>query len=78
ESAEDLLFVKHYCHQEGITFEASTIDVNHYKEQHQISTQVAARECRYHFFKEKMEKHKANLLALAHHGDDQVETMLMR
>ena len=78
ESAKDLLFVKHYCHQEGITFEASTIDVNHYKEQHQISTQVAARECRYHFFKEKMKKHQANLLALAHHGDDQVETMLMR
>jgi tRNA(Ile)-lysidine synthase len=78
ESAEDLLFVKHYCHQEGITFEASTVDVNHYKEQHQVSTQVAARECRYHFFKEKMEKHQANLLALAHHGDDQIETMLMR
>lgn len=25
-----------------------------------------------------MKKHKANLLALGHHGDDQIETMLMR
>ncbi|WP_273854084.1 tRNA lysidine(34) synthetase TilS [Guptibacillus spartinae] len=78
ESAQDLAFVKRFCQQEGITFEASSIDVNEYKEQHQVSTQVAARECRYHFFQEVMSTYQANALALAHHGDDQIETMLMR
>ncbi len=78
ESLEDLAFVERYCKQEGITFEASSEDVGRYKEVHQLSTQVAARECRYHFFEQVMERYHANALALAHHGDDQIETMLMR
>ncbi len=78
ESAEDLAFVESYCEQEGIIFEASTVDVNAYKKERNLSTQVAARDCRYDFFRKVMEKHHASALALAHHGDDQIETMLMR
>lgn len=78
ESAEDLAFVERYCEQEGIIFEASTVDVNAYKKERNLSTQVAARECRYGFFRKVMENHHASALALAHHGDDQIETMLMR
>nr|WP_286170989.1 tRNA lysidine(34) synthetase TilS [Bacillus sp. NTK071] len=78
ESLEDLAFVKRYCEHEGIIFETSSADVGLYKEVHQLSTQVAARECRYHFFEQIMERYCANALALAHHGDDQIETMLMR
>ena len=78
ESAEDLEFVKQYCEREDILFESSTVDVIGYKEQHQLTTQVAARECRYRFFEQVMNKVGATTLALAHHGDDQIETMLMR
>ena len=78
ESAEDLAFVESYCEQERIIFEASTVDVNAYKKERNLSTQVAARDCRYDFFRKVMEKHHASALALAHHGDDQIETMLMR
>lgn len=39
---------------------------------------MAAREARYKFFREVMEKFSADYLALAQHGDDQIETMLMR
>ncbi|WP_270182892.1 tRNA lysidine(34) synthetase TilS [Alkalihalobacillus sp. CinArs1] len=78
ESAEDLSFVKRMCEREGIQFESASIDVEKYKKEKGVSTQVAARECRYDFFHQVMNKYNATSLALAHHGDDQIETMLMR
>ena len=41
-------------------------------------SQIAAREARYEFYLRIMEKYHYSYLALGHHGDDQVETMLMR
>ncbi|MCA1322085.1 tRNA lysidine(34) synthetase TilS [Bacillus tianshenii] len=78
QSEEDMLFVKAECEKRCIPFEASQIDVLSYQKENKCSAQVAARNCRYSFYQEVMEKHQANLLALGHHGDDQVETMLMR
>lgn len=78
ESLEDLYFVESFCKEHDIVFEGKQIDVNTYQQNHKVSLQVAARECRYQFFKEVITKHKADLLALGHHGDDQIETMLMR
>lgn len=78
ESTADYEFVENYCKQLGIAFEGIKIDVAAYKELHHVSIQVAARDCRYNFFSDVMEKHGANLLAMAHHGDDQIETMIMR
>lgn len=42
------------------------------------NTENAARQFRYAFFKEQFRTHKATHLVTAHHGDDQVETILMR
>ena len=42
------------------------------------SPEVAARECRYQFFAEVMREYDLSHLALGHHGDDQIETILMR
>jgi tRNA(Ile)-lysidine synthase len=78
QSAEDMHFVKHFCDKLGIICEAKQIDVPSFQRQRKISAQEAARECRYRFFSEVMEKHSASYLALAHHGDDQIETILMR
>lgn len=78
ESAEDFSFVENYCKKEGIPFEGTKINVRRYQEEHKLSSQVAARECRYRFFETVLQKYKSQLLALAHHGDDQVETMIMR
>ncbi|OIJ14448.1 tRNA lysidine(34) synthetase TilS [Anaerobacillus arseniciselenatis] len=78
ESEEDYLFVENYCRENEIIFEGIKIDVEKYRHEHKMTIQVAARECRYRFFQEMMTKHSAQLLALAHHGDDQVETILMR
>ncbi len=78
ESEEDLRYVKEFCEINQIPFESIQIDVTSYKKEHSLSSQVAAREVRYHFFNEIMRKHKADYLALGHHGDDQIETILMR
>ena len=78
ESKEDLHYVKKICEQWDITFIGESVDVPHYKKERQIGTQLAARELRYACFKEQMEKHHAQYLALGHHGDDQVETLIMR
>ncbi|MDN4076260.1 tRNA lysidine(34) synthetase TilS [Fictibacillus terranigra] len=79
ESAEDLLYVQSYCRENDIQFEGKRLDVAAYKKENRLtSTQSAARECRYAFYAEVMAKHKADSLALAHHGDDQTETILMR
>ncbi|MFN2748249.1 tRNA lysidine(34) synthetase TilS [Bacillus sp. z60-18] len=78
ESEEDMRFVEQYCRAEGIYCEARQIDVGKYASENSLNKQAAARECRFRFFKEQMNQHQAGFLALAHHGDDQVETMLMK
>ncbi|MGG2090641.1 tRNA lysidine(34) synthetase TilS [Priestia aryabhattai] len=78
ESQQDMEYVQNYCKQLNIKCEAKQIDVTAYQKERKLSSQVAARECRYTFFTHVMKKYKANLLALGHHGDDQIETMLMR
>ena len=78
ESKRDQQYVESFCHKNDILFAGTEIDVQSYKEKHHLSVQVAARECRYRFFAEMMETYHADYLALGHHGDDQIETMLMR
>ncbi|OEH92660.1 tRNA lysidine(34) synthetase TilS [Bacillus solimangrovi] len=78
EAEEDCSFVKHFCKSIGIHIIAESIDVPAYQKKHQLNPQQAARDCRYAFYKSVMESVSANKLALGHHGDDQIETMLMR
>jgi tRNA(Ile)-lysidine synthase len=78
ESYEDAMFVKEFCEQAAIPFEMTRVNVPEIIERSQKSSQIAAREVRYEFFLKIMEKYKYAFLALAHHGDDQIETMLMR
>lgn len=76
-SKEDLKYVEEICKDWQVNLVKTTLDVKAYAEKHHVSTQVAAREVRYQFYKEQMERHGADYLTLGHHGDDQVETMLM-
>ncbi|SDZ66293.1 tRNA(Ile)-lysidine synthase [Evansella caseinilytica] len=77
-SIGDLHFVQSYCGEKNIPFYFSRPDVNKCKKERGMSTQEAARACRYEYFEQLMKKLKASKIALAHHGDDQVETVLMR
>ena len=78
ESYLDAMFVKGYCEERGIPFEMKRVDVPAYMKQTGLSSQQAARQCRYQFFEEVMKKYNLHYLALGHHGDDQIETVLMR
>ncbi|WP_286182669.1 tRNA lysidine(34) synthetase TilS [Bacillus sp. ISL-55] len=78
ESYQDALFVQDFCEKRDIPFEMKRIDVPAYMRETGLSSQQAARACRYSFFEQVMEKHQLQYLALGHHGDDQVETVLMR
>lgn len=78
ESKQEALFVRDFCEERNIPFEMKQIDVQSYIERTGLSSQVAAREKRYAFFEEMLEKHGLSDLALGHHGDDQIETILMR
>ncbi|WP_079707643.1 tRNA lysidine(34) synthetase TilS [Paraliobacillus ryukyuensis] len=78
ESAADVQYVNHFCTTNGILFEGGKVDTPRLKREQSLGTQEAARQLRYDFFKKKMEQYRADYLVLGHHGDDQIETMVMR
>ncbi|MBY0095462.1 tRNA lysidine(34) synthetase TilS [Mesobacillus maritimus] len=78
ESYQEALFVQEFCEKRSIAFEMKQVNVPDYIRKTGKSSQVAGRELRYQFYSEVIKKHDLNYLALGHHGDDQIETILMR
>ncbi|MCJ7843023.1 tRNA lysidine(34) synthetase TilS [Lederbergia sp. NSJ-179] len=78
ESKQDLLFVKDYCLKQSVPFKSAAIDISLMMEREQTGLQETARHYRYQFFEKVMKELQANKLVVAHHGDDQIETILMR
>lgn len=78
ESYEDAMFVQEFCAALCIPFEMARINVAEIMKATGKSSQIAAREARYEFYHKIMEKYDYPFVALGHHGDDQIETMLMR
>lgn len=78
ESVRDLEYVQAYCEKYGLQLNAASIDISRKMEMEQKGMQETARLYRYKFFKDVMEEIGADKLAVAQHGDDQIETILMR
>ena len=78
QSDEEYTFVQKEAVRLGAVFEGMKVDVEAEMKQTGDPLQVAARSCRYAFYEEIMEKHGASQLYLGHHGDDLMETVLMR
>ncbi|MBP2242600.1 tRNA(Ile)-lysidine synthase [Cytobacillus eiseniae] len=78
ESFDEAIFVQKFCEERDIPFEMTRVNVPNYIAESGKSAQIASRECRYQFYEEMMAKYQADYLALGHHGDDQIETILMR
>ena len=78
ESFNEAKFVESFCADKDIPFRVKRINVPEYIKKTGKSSEVAGRECRYQFFAEVMNDCQLTHLALGHHGDDQIETMLMR
>ena len=74
ESDSEKRFVEEYCNNNGYIFEFLKID--NYK--NNKFSEEEARKIRYDFFESTVYKYKAKYLFTAHHGDDLIETVLMR
>ena len=72
-SKDEYKFVENYCNINNIIFEGMKIEKYNKDNFHN-----EARTIRYNFFENIVKKHNAKYLATAHHGDDLVETILMR
>ena len=73
ESYDEAIFMQDYCVKNKVIFESMVIE--HYGDD---NFHNEARNIRYNFFEEVVKKYKANYLMTAHHGDDLIETILMR
>ena len=73
QSKEEEEFIIEYCKEKNVILERMKIekygDDNFHNE---------ARTIRYNFFENLVKKYNANYLMTAHHGDDLIETILMR
>ena len=73
ESDSEQVFLMNYCNEHDVLFEAMKIenygDDNFHNQ---------ARNIRYNFFEDLVKKYDAKYLMTAHHGDDLMETILMR
>lgn len=74
ESEEEYKFVENYAKIKNIIFEGMKIEG--YKDNK--FTENEARQKRYTFFESVLNKYNTNILLTAHHGDDLIETVLMR
>lgn len=77
ESAAEAELVRQAAARLNIPFELGELDVRSYKRDTGLGTQAAARELRYRFLRETARKHGASAVALAHHADDQAETVML-
>jgi tRNA(Ile)-lysidine synthase len=78
ESDKDEEYVEQFCREHHIEFFSRRVDINKLSKDMGLSTESAAREARYDFFKRLYEKLDADKIALAHNANDQAETVLMR
>lgn len=78
ESAEDAAFVARLAEQAGARFISERVEVAAAAERERQSLETAAREARYRHFAQAARATGAAALFLAHHADDQVETLLFR
>ncbi|WP_051635202.1 tRNA lysidine(34) synthetase TilS [Selenomonas sp. ND2010] len=78
ESQEDAAFVQSFCQLHGIPFRLGHGDVPAYAAETGLSLETAARKLRYLFLENIRQELSLEFLAVAHHADDQAETVLMR
>lgn len=73
ESKEEEKYLKNYCQKQNIPFEVYKIEK--YQEK---NFENEARIKRYNFYEQTLKKYNSHYLFLAHHGDDLIETIIMK
>ena len=77
DSNRDERFVTDFANENNIPLFLKHFDTEAYAKENSLSIEMAARELRYSWFRELKENHGFNKVALAHHGDDQIETFFI-
>jgi tRNA(Ile)-lysidine synthase len=77
ESDRDERFVVELCRQLDVPLQVRHFRTVEYARAHRLSIEMAARELRYGWFSEIKAQVKADAIAVAHHRDDHVETLLL-
>lgn len=74
ESEAEAKYLQNYCQDQGISYYSKVWE----EPEKTKNVEARAREFRYDFFKEIMERENYPTLMTAHHSDDQAETILMK
>jgi len=77
ESEREAELVREVSERLGLPFEYGQFDVKEFQRVRDLSLQDAGRKIRFHFFNTLLSKYDAQKIALGHHADDQVETVLL-
>ncbi|MBP3829101.1 MAG: tRNA lysidine(34) synthetase TilS [Bacteroidaceae bacterium] len=77
ESDADEAFCRRLCRQHELPVSVRHFRTRSYAQRHGISVEMAARDLRYGWFAEQLRALGAVALCVAHHRDDNIETMLL-
>lgn len=77
ESQRDEKFCHSLANELHVPFHVATFDTAKFAALHKVSTQMAARQLRYQWFEELRRQHGYTCIALAHHQNDAIETILL-
>lgn len=77
EADADQQFCRSLATQLSVPFHTINFDTTAYADMHKISIQMAARELRYNWFEQIRQQHNYHLIALGHHKNDTIETILL-
>lgn len=77
ESDRDERFVRQLCSSLKIPLNVIDFDTKYYATEHHLSIEMAARELRYDWFSRLTSESNTKAIAVAHHRNDSVETVLL-
>lgn len=77
ESDRDEAFVRAFCQQQDVPLAVVHFPTRRYADRKGISVEMAARELRYAYFERQRNERQAAAVAVAHHRDDNAETLLL-
>ena len=73
----DEAFCRHLCRAQGVELHVRHFRTRSHAQRHGISVEMAARQLRYDWFREMAVSRCAQAVCVAHHRDDNIETMLL-
>ena len=77
ESDDDELFINKWCSEKDIKLYNKKFTTEDYCINNKLTIQMGARELRYEWFRELIDKEKHDFIVTAHHIDDQLETFII-